>query len=201
MLALLPFANLLSFAFICFAYIGVGVAILFPEAWGQLILRIAAAITLVATAFVYIGWKYLWRLTILRRHIYPALHGVWEGHIVFLGASGREQRDVVARIDQTFLSLHIRLESAFSRSETLIAVPTTSPGRKSLTYVYHNTPRASSTAATDHHGSALLEVFDSSLLRLQGNYFNDEGRRGEIHLVRTSTAPHDFDRIRAKRGW
>lgn len=131
--------------------------------------------------FYLIFDKILWRISVRGMKLYkiPDLRGEWKGHIA-TDYNGGTEIDVKVKIEQTWTSIEIILETENSRSRSLTASIVTSESR--LLYYYLNEPHSNSVGTMHlHYGVTTLNILNN---RLEGQYFTSRDRKtcGDIYL-------------------
>jgi len=145
------------------------------------------------TIIVFIGglfivWAWKWNFFYSWLVLSPDLSGVWEGSIKSNWQNGQlDAIPITVIISQTFLSSHIEMKTAESRSQSVgsFFVIDNDRNTQQLSYIYLNHPNASVRARSEiHYGAVMLnfDVHDKS--KMDGNYWTDRGTAGEINIVR-----------------
>lgn len=159
--------------------------------------KVAMALSLVLVAFD----KWLWHLPGVRSMVgRPYLTGTWRGTLDSDWedpASGRRVGPipVFAVVRQSFSSLHVRVLTRESQSQTLAASLLKDPdGQMSVAGVYRNVPRQSARNRSEIHiGGLLLNFQGSPSPRMSGHYWTDRATAGELSLALVSrSAADDF---------
>lgn len=137
----------------------------------------------VTSIFMAIFNKHLWRWKPLNQITgkTPILHKKYRGTIIYNLNNSPKKRTVSIYIDQTFLSVSVKLKTAESSSSSLIGAVTTINNEKQLIYTFNNTPNANLQDRSEiHYGTAMLNVDNTAVL--SGNYFTGRLTRGSIKL-------------------
>ena len=127
------------------------------------------------------GWRWLSPI--------PNLRGTWTGFVKSSHESDRQSR-VDVTIQQTWTRVRISLESAESRSRSLMAAIRTDEEGPGVSYEFLNEPKAVVSAPTmqAHRGTASLHLHPDGE-RLEGDYYSGRGRtnNGQIQVQRVSS--------------
>jgi len=133
---------------------------------------------------------FIWRIPgIPYLHSRPDLNGRYEGNVE--SSYDGAKYPIVLEIEQTLLSVQVRVFTERSASASLIAdIGKNDRGNDVLVYAYRNIPQTvtSDTDMRAHDGFAQLEVFPTEG-RVRGKYFNDNRERptyGVLSVERTS---------------
>lgn len=127
------------------------------------------------TIFNKFAWKWLrWM------HDVPVLAKEYNGTLVSDFDGVEHSGNIV--IDQTFLSLIIKLKTNESSSRSLTATFSNTQGIQFLIYTYQNDPRAEiQDRSPMHYGTAMLDVSNPAIL--EGNYYTGRKTRGSMKFV------------------
>lgn len=147
--------------------------------------------------------KWLWRFHFLHPWFVdrPYLRGTWKGQLVSQWVDpttnlpvGPVEAFLVVR--QTFSSIHLRLVTRQSSSESLANnIPKDSDGVYTVASIYRNTPKIANRGASEiHHGGVILQVLGDPVHALEGHYWTDRGTLGELRfLLKSEKLYFDFD--------
>jgi hypothetical protein len=158
--------------------------------WGSIVYAFsgATALQLVLMAWVYLGWKHLWkRIPALNRLLFPDIGGEWEIKINWHRDGQEGVVDAEATVKQDFLRVSMEVRSPKSDSQTLIAQPKRDPesGRPRLYYVYLVTPKAvGANPGPPYYGAAILTFSEIGGGQLSGNYWTTQQTSGHFRLLR-----------------
>lgn len=149
--------------------------------------KVAMALSLVLVAFD----KWLWHLPVVRSLVgRPYLAGTWSGTLDSDWedpASGSKAGPipVFAVVRQSFTSLHVRVLTRESQSQTLAVTLLQDPdGQRSVAGVYRNVPRKSVRQRSEiHSGGFMLDIQGSPAARMFGHYWTDRATAGEFSLA------------------
>lgn len=127
---------------------------------------------------VFNKWAWRWRwLSWL--HDVPKLTKKYK--VEFISDYDSVKRLGTVKIDQTFLSVAVQLNTDESSSRSLTASFSTVQGVPYLIYTYQNDPRAEiQDRSPIHYGTAMLNV--SNPVQVDGNYFTGRKSRGSMKL-------------------
>ena len=123
--------------------------------------------------------KYLWRIAALRTagivHLWD-FSGTWHGHVTSCQDGHSHDHPADLRIRQTWTNIMVRLESANSRSRSLVGTLATETGdRITLRYEYINEPKSAAPETMHtHRGTAVLEMMGDEL---HGEYYTGRDRQ------------------------
>lgn len=162
------------------------------------LVRIAGAVDILLVLLSLWLWKLIWRyIPLLGELTFPNLEGVWEGELKYQAGADEaaKTKPVVARIKQSLLHLDMTLASDMSESTTLAMHISrdTASGHQQMFYTYVSEPFSANSMAVMHKGAASLTVRHVAKV-LEGNYFNDQSRRGELRLTFVSRKMNEYDR-------
>lgn len=134
--------------------------------------------------FYYLLDKWLWKTSLIgfRCSKVPNLSGQWVGYVITSHTEGTKS-DVKVKIEQTWTSMSIILETEKSKSKSFTASIMTSESR--IFYHYLNEPKfTAENTMCIHYGVTGLDIMSDK--ELNGFYFTDRGRRtyGEIYLTK-----------------
>jgi hypothetical protein len=160
-------------------------------------LRIVGAVDILLVLVCTWFWKPVWRrVPKVGELTFPNLEGVWRGELRYQTALDQPARSktVVARIKQSLMHLDMTLASDMSESKTLAMHldRNAQSGQQQMFYTYASDPWSPVLPATAHKGAATLTVRHGGTV-LQGTYFNDQARRGELELNFVSGDMEDYD--------
>ncbi len=154
--------------------------------------RVLAALLILLGVFD----KWGWRLRILRPWFVnlPDLNGTWRGRLVSNWTDPQTGEvppltNASITVQQTFSSIHLRLETGESYSELLSGgLVRKADGTYQVVGVYRNTPRLLRRDSSPmHHGGLLLDILGNPPSALEGEYWTDRGTRGELRFEEKAT--------------
>jgi hypothetical protein len=130
--------------------------------------------------FDHWAWKVL-PTTITKR---PDLNGTWKGVLSFGEGGDVQSKSCYLVIDQTYSRLQVEFMTNEGRSRSTTAVIEAEGHRYDLTYTYLNEPQNRFRGLSPlHRGTASLTIAGDKLIVLEGSYWNDRLRRGDIKTV------------------
>lgn len=141
---------------------------------------------------VFENW--LWRWDLLRKINVvkvPDLRGRWQGHAASSFDQHSQRLDATIEIKQSWTKISITMETANSKSNSLIAgITTESPGGPTINHEYCNEPKSNAqTGMHAHRGTARL-VFkkENNTEMFEGEYYSGRDRQnhGSLHFKRIS---------------
>jgi len=141
---------------------------------------------------VFIKW--LWKLKLFYPWLVqvPNLSGKWEGTIKSNWGDGAlDPIPMEIAIDQTFLTIQVRIKTEESKSYSLGASFNVDRdrGQQQLFYSYLNTPKPGVRDRSQiHYGSALLNFGGYRVNEMDGEYWTSRETTGEMHLKRVQVA-------------
>ena len=125
----------------------------------------------------------------------PNLRGTWVGYVKSSHESDRQSR-VVVTVRQTWTRVLLSLESAESRSRSLMAAIHTDEEGPGVSYEFLNEPKAIVSAPTmqAHRGTANLHL-SPDRKTLEGEYYSGPGRKnyGQLQVRRISSRLVGYD--------
>jgi|GEM_PF-477780 len=142
-------------------------------------------------AFYYLLDRLAWKICVMGFSCskIPNLSGEWIGHIKSSHKEGTAI-DAKVKIEQTWTSISIILETEKSKSKSFTASILTSESR--IFYHYLNEPKfTTESTMCIHYGVTGLDI--KSNKELEGFYFTDRGRKtyGEIYLTKLSRSTQE----------
>jgi len=195
MIGLLPISRVIALVSVVYAVlITLFVAISWKfgdqTIWGSIWLAFSGATALqyALMAWVYFGWRRLWRcIPALNHLLFPDIGGKWKIEIHWQRRGQEGVVDGEATVKQDFVRISMEVRSLKSDSQTLIAQPKKDPesGRPLLYYVYLVTPKAKGgDSGAPYHGAAILKFFETGGGELSGNYWTSQNTSGHFQLSR-----------------
>jgi len=162
---------------------------------------------LVLLLSVFDKWAWRWRVFYPWLVAIPYLQGTWKGQLVSNWVNPNTQEktppiDVYLVIRQNFSSLHIRLITKESGSESLAGSIVRNPdGVFVISSTYRNTPKLQIRDRSPiHHGGLLLNIQGDPTNGLEGQYWTDRDTKGELRFVSKSEKVY-FDYESASTGY
>jgi hypothetical protein len=147
--------------------------------------------------------KWLWRFRLLHPWFVdrPYIRGTWKGQLTSQWVDPKTNQplgpiEVYLVVRQTFSSIHLRLITRQSSSESLANnIPKEPDGVYTIASIYRNTPKIPNRVISEiHHGGVILQVLGDPVHALEGHYWTDRGTLGELRFVEKSeTLYFDFD--------
>jgi hypothetical protein len=166
---------------------------------------LASAFSYVVTcvAFALLAWeRVFWSWRIFRPWLTsrPDLRGTWKGQLQSSWTDGDTGQklgamEVYLVIRQTYSTIDVRLLSVESSSVSLSGnVFADSAGVYTLAYTYRLTPNVLQRERSPiRHGGTLLSIRGDPVHQVDGEYWTDQGTRGQITFhERTKKLSHDF---------
>lgn len=157
-----------------------------------------------------LAWDlWLWRQPGIRRFAHrPHIEGLWKGTIqptaesVIPPGGNRGPIPIILVVRQSFWSLHIRLYTSESASDSRAVFWNRHPGASvdQMSFLYDNLPRPSERArSTAHRGSCTFDTQSFQPQQIRGDYFTDRYTQGQIilQLVDRSSGYGSFDEAEA----
>ena len=138
--------------------------------------------------------KWLWKLKLFYPWLVqvPNLSGKWTGTIKSNWGDGMmDPIPMEIAIEQTFLTIQVRIKTEESRSFSLGASFNVDRdrGQQQLFYSYLNTPKPGVRDRSQiHYGSALLNFEGYRVNEMDGEYWTSRETTGEMHLKRVQVA-------------
>ncbi len=133
--------------------------------------------------------KWVWRCRFLHPWfvVRPFIKGTWKGvltseYIDPTTGAPISPIEVYLVIRQTYFTIHMRLFTKESSSETLaMEIPKAADGVYTVASIYRNTPRLNHRDHSPiHHGAMLIHVEGDPVTRLRAEYWTDRLTRGQI---------------------
>lgn len=142
----------------------------------------------IVTIIVICFEKWMWKWSIFQKWLvpFPCLAGEWEGHIFYNWDGVDRDKKIKLRIRQTFLQIHIFIETNESYSNSICASFDCDEmrGHKDLIYSYINEPDVTIRGRSQiHYGTARLRYKEKEDT-LEGTYWTDRKSVGDIILTK-----------------
>ncbi len=147
--------------------------------------------------------KWLWRFRLLHPWFVdrPYIRGTWKGQLTSQWIDLKTNQpmgpiEAYLVVRQTFSSIHLRLITRQSSSESLANnIPKEPDGVYTIASIYRNIPKITNRAASEiHHGGVILQVLGDPVHALEGHYWSDRGTVGELRFFEKSEKLYfDFD--------
>lgn len=135
----------------------------------------------IATVFMTFFNKWLWKCKFFNWLAggMPILSKRYKGTITFIWEGKKQTRDSEIAIEQTFLSVTVKLGTDESSSNSVTASIETINNEKQLVYTYLNTPKAElQSRSAMHYGTAMLRIDTPD--RITGNYYTSRLSSGSM---------------------
>lgn len=135
----------------------------------------------IATIFMTIFNKWLWKNKFFNwlSGGMPVLSKRYKGTITYIWDGKEQTRDSEIGIEQTFLSVTVKLGTVESSSNSVTASIETINNEKQLVYTYLNTPKAElQNRSAIHYGTAMLGIDNPD--KITGNYYTSRLSRGSM---------------------
>jgi hypothetical protein len=165
-----------------------------PEGFFKYVPTVGGVLVLAVTAFERFAWR--WPGFNALAGSRPDLHGTWKG---VLKSEWKDKDgnlkppiEVYFVIRQTFLTLHIKLLTPESFSDTVATHLSIENGTRSVVAVYRNEPELSRQPVSPiHYGSFRVTVVGTPAFRLRGEYWTARSTKGEFEFSARSKVLYD----------
>ncbi|MBI3781932.1 MAG: hypothetical protein HY270_00875 [Deltaproteobacteria bacterium] len=163
-----------------------GIAV--PSEWFQPLGLVISVLVL----FLWVFERWLWRLPFLHPWFVdtPNLRGTWQGVLssTWVDPASGGRLDPISTymvIRQTFSSIHVRLLTNESASDSLSAnLKKADDGSWSLAAVYRNVPTAVVVdRSPQHFGAVVLTMRGQRPRTLEGQYWTNRHTKGDLHFT------------------
>lgn len=156
------------------------------------IFRWGSSFTIGAIILLYAGWRWV---PIIQSAIFPYLGGKWKGTVNYKDASGNDaSKPVEMEVKHTLFGIKFLLESDESSSQTVsvYAEKNLDFDKFRIYYIYNNHRKEGLKGSEKTYlglVSSRLELNGGNYSTLNGDYFTDTHRKGQIHLKFTEKNP------------
>lgn len=138
--------------------------------------------------FLFTKWIWKWNIFYSWLVPFPKLAGKWNVEIISVDING-EKTNYKGTFDifQTFFNIVFSFNSEYGSSKSIVSNFNIDREKdiKEIYFVYLNEPKNSTDRnITKHYGSTKLLFKDENLNILEGSYFTDGQRKGDIKLTR-----------------
>ncbi len=184
----MPQIQLTTLVYAIFGILGVALLVDGAQSAGAIFKPCGTVIT-VTGLLVMVFDQWAWRFRFLHPWFVarPYIKGTWKGvlaseYIDPKTGNAVPPIEVYLVIRQTYFTIHMRLFTNESSSETLaMEIPRAADGVYTVASIYRNTPRQDHRDHSPiHHGAMLTHVEGDPVVRLRAEYWTDRLTRGQI---------------------
>jgi hypothetical protein len=184
----MPQIQLSTLVYIIFGILGIALLVDGAQSAGYIFKPCGTVITVTGLLLIVFD-KWAWSFRFLHPWFVarPYIKGTWKGvlkseYIDPKTGAPVPPIEVYLVIRQTYFTIHMRLLTKESSSETLaMEIPRAADGVYTVASIYRNTPRQDHRNHSPiHHGAMLIHVEGDPVIRLRAEYWTDRLTRGQI---------------------